>query len=400
MSLRQAWVDELRYESARWPLWRWDLNLRYLAKSLLHVPRPHAATDRDYWERWRRWMPAALERAPAETSVAAVGDLMWLRQGYADFLMPEVATLLRGAGALIGNLETPVDPTRPVKRWVYETLRYNAPSAYLDAVADLGLAAVVLSLGNNHALDQGAGGLARTRAEVRDRGFGCLGGAGALEEAVAVVSIGGARVACFATTFGLNHDQERAPVGVPVVAFGDARRATDWVAIERLIAIARAHQPDLIVAVPHWGFEYEYWPDAAMRAAAARLVELGVDAVLGSSPHVLQPVDVFSIDGWDARAPTQVSRGGPPRAAVVAYSLGNFASVMPTAACRIGGVLELGIERDGGAVSLLPRAFHPTFTLHGRRGNPLATATALLDGPALNRQAHHGLRTLPKRTHR
>lgn len=395
MSLRRRLLDELRYESARWPLWRWDLNLRYIAKSLLHVPAPLTAGDCVYWARWRTWMAAlARERDGCATTLAAIGDLMWLREGYADVLSPGVRAAIRRARGLIGNLETPIDPQAPVRRWVLETLRYNAPAEYLDPLVSLGLEAVALSLCNNHALDQGRDGLARTREVVRSRGLVCLGGAGARDEAIGVMELQGVRVAMLATTFGINHDQARAPAGVPVVPFGDRRRATDWALVDELVARARAHAPDVVVAVVHWGFEYEYWPDAALRAAAARLVERGVDLVIGSSPHVLQPVDVISVDGWDARAPTQVRRGGPPRAALVAYSLGNLATVMPTEACRVGGVLELGLRREGhGGISVLPLGLTPTTTILDG-DHPLAMRTVTLAERGL--ASAHPLRALPE----
>jgi hypothetical protein len=393
--LRRRLLDELRYESARWPLWRWDLNLRYIAKSLLHVPEPLAAEDRAYWQRWRGWMASLpREREGCVTTLAAIGDLMWLREGYGDFLSPGACAALRRARGLVANLETPIDPQAPVRRWVLETLHYNAPPAYLDPLAALELEAVALSLCNNHALDQGHAGLARTREVVLGRGFACLGGAGERAEAVGVTEVGGVRVAVLATTFGINHEQARAPAGVPIVGFGDRRRATDWRVVDELVALARAQSPDLIAAVPHWGFEYEYWPDAAMRAAAAGLVERGVDLVIGSSPHVLQPVDVISVDGWDPRAPTQVRRGGPPRAALVAYSLGNFATIMPTAACRIGGVLEIGLRReDHGGLSVLPLGLTPTTSIRGG-AHPLAMRTVTLAERGIS--SPHPLRVLPE----
>jgi hypothetical protein len=178
-----------------------------------------------------------------------------------------------------------------------------------------------------------------------------------------------------------------------LVSFGDRRLATDWAIVDELLALARASEPEVIVAVPHWGFEYEYWPDAALRAAAAGLIERGVDVIVGSSPHVLQPVEVVSVDGWDARAPMQVHRGGPARAAVIAYSLGNFATVMPTHACQTGGVLELGLHREpSGAISILPANFEPTISLRGG-SHPLAMRTCTLAERGLSND--HANRVLP-----
>jgi poly-gamma-glutamate synthesis protein (capsule biosynthesis protein) len=115
--------------------------------------------------------------------------------------------------------------------------------------------------------------------------------------------------------------------------------------VARLIEEARALRPDWIIALPHWGYEFEYWPDACMRADAHRLIGMGCDVLLGSSPHVLQPVEVVSVNGWDARAPTQIARQeGPPRPGIIAYSLGNLASILPTAGCQVGTLLGLRLS--------------------------------------------------------
>lgn len=366
--------EEVRYEAGRWPLWRWDQNLRYIAKSLAHRSEPsteadarHHARMADYLRR-RPW-PEAVAHHPVSRWMA-VGDLMWLRDGYADFLSAGLVERLEGADAIFANLETPVDPSRPVQRWVYETLHYNAPPSYLDAWRRISTPAPrVMSVVNNHAVDQGIAGLRATRREIEARpDMVCVGGADRLEDAVRLVVVGGERVAVVATTFGVNHleREPEAPAGVPVVGFGDPRVETDWGLVARLLDIARRHRPDQIVMMPHWGYEYEYWPDERMRADARRLVTMGFDVILGSSPHVLQPVEVFSVDGWDRSCPVQIERGGAPRPAVVAWSLGDFASVIPTVACQTGAVLSLrwGRSADGNR-TLADVSATPTVTMRG-----------------------------------
>lgn len=231
-------------------------------------------------------------------------------------------------------------------RYTYETLRYNAPPAYLDAWARAAPRSV-LSLCNNHALDQGLGGLRATRAAVRARGLGCIGGPEAEQEAVELLEVGGLRLACVGLTFGINGLARGAagPPGVPVLAFGDPRARTDWGQVGRLIDRARELNPHWLIALPHWGYEYEYWPCARMRADAHRLLALGVDLILGSSPHVLQPCEVASVNGWGPRAPTAITRpGASARPALVAYSLGNLASILPTAGCQVGALLGLRLD--------------------------------------------------------
>jgi poly-gamma-glutamate synthesis protein (capsule biosynthesis protein) len=382
VSLKRRLVDEVRYEVTRWPLWRWDQNLRYLAKSVLHRRDPATAADADHWRASRAYLASkAWAPGPGDVTLGAVGDLMWLRDGYDRFLSDEVAALLGAPDLLLGNLETPIDPSRPVQRRVYETLHYNAPPEYLDAIARARAGRqTVLSLCNNHALDQGLAGLEATRRLTLEAGFACAGGPGGLEHAVASSAAGPLRVRSFALTFGVNQDEEHTPDGVPIVTFGDPRAPTDWDLVDRLVAQARSQPHDLVACLAHWGYEYEYWPDAAMRRDAHELVRRGVDVVVGASPHVLQPVEVVSVDGWDPGCPAQVGRGGAPRAALIAYSLGNFASIMPTVACQVGALLTSRWRpRDGAPPELTGVRAHPTVCMRALGDSWLDTRVVTLD---------------------
>jgi poly-gamma-glutamate capsule biosynthesis protein CapA/YwtB (metallophosphatase superfamily) len=337
-----------RYEVERWPLWRLDRDLTYLTKHLAHVRRPATQAEIAYWRTNAAHLASALPRrvADSQTRLVAGGDMMWIRGGWADVLSPALRELVGGADLSLANLETPVEPRRPVPRYTYETPRYNAPPAYLDAWAGLP-GRHVLSLCNNHALDQGLAGLRATRRGVTARGMIAIGGADDEREAVQPVEAGGLRFVVLGLTFGINGLGRglAGPAGVPIAAFGDARAQTDWALVERLLARARSMAPDWIIALPHWGYEYEYWPDAAMRADAHRLIAMGADLILGSSPHVLQPVELVSINGHDPSAPAQITRdGGAARHGLIAYSLGDLASILPTRACQAAGMLSLELD--------------------------------------------------------
>ena len=380
------WATGARYEVARWPLWRWDQNVRYLTKSFLHRPDPATPEDAAYWAAQRAWQARRMVKTTTATRdawhLSAAGDLMWLRDGYESFLSPELARRMGRADLLVANLETPVDPQRPVKRWVYETLHYNAPPAYLDALAAARAGRpTALSVCNNHALDQGLDGLSATRQQVEARGIACVGGPQA-GDAVTHLRAGELSIAIVGLTFGVNGVAPGAPLpaGIPCAQFGDPRADRGWDRIAALLAQARAHDPDLLIVAPHWGYEYEYWPDAAMRADAHTLMSLGSDVILGTSPHVLQPVEVVSIDGWDATCPAQVTRGGPPRGGVIAYSLGNLATIMPTLPCTVGALLHGWWRRDArGIAQPVALAADPTLTGRAFGARWLDARTITLD---------------------
>ena len=97
-----------------------------------------------------------------------IGDLMCMKAqneasmkkfGKFDF-KPQFAackSLFADSDYVIGNLETPINPSRPTSEF---DIRFNSSLEYLEAVKDLGVNFV--SLANNHVLDQGLEGLAET----------------------------------------------------------------------------------------------------------------------------------------------------------------------------------------------------------------------------------------------
>lgn len=167
------------------------------------------------------------------------------------------------------NLEGPLTTRGPATedRFAFDPAR----AAWLRGRVD------VVSLANNHALDQGDEGRADT--------VHALDGAG-----VAAAFDG--------------HDAVRARLTVIARAFAPDDDLDGAVADALVRAVARAARPTLVSL--HWGHTGMLLPSAEQRRFAARLVDAGAVAVVGHGPHTLQAVE---------------RRGR----AVVAYSLGNFA---------------------------------------------------------------------------
>jgi poly-gamma-glutamate synthesis protein (capsule biosynthesis protein) len=371
---RSSWLgafhEHIRYERGAWPLWRLDRNVRYLVKSFVHRRTPWTEEDRQHLAAARAYMDAGTwrSRGARRLRLSVAGDLMWIRDNWRDAIAPSLRARIASADLAIANLETPIVPERRVPRLVYETLHYNASPELLDPWRAPPHA--IISLCNNHALDQGEDGLRRTREVVTGFGLAAVGGAD-VADAIAARHVAGVRVAAIGTTYGINH-ATTAPAGIPVVRFGDPEHEPDWTAIAALIARARAAGPDLVISCAHWGFEYEHWPAATQRAHAIKLVELGVDVIAGSSPHVLQPIELVSIDGRDAACPMQARRGGRPRFGVIAWSLGNFTTIMPTLACHVGALVELVLDDALDPIAI--RAI-PTLSRRGLGASVIGGAT-------------------------
>ena len=112
----------------------------------------------------------------------------------------------------------------------------------------------------------------------------------------------------------------------------------DTITIQQDIRKAMLVAPDFMIACIHWGKEYQRQENAAQQALAGFLFEQGVDAVIGSHPHVVQPVRFGRKDSCYTRP--------------VAYSLGNFISNQRNR-YRNGGII-FGLELEKTDANAIP----------------------------------------------
>ena len=220
---------------------------------------------------------------------------------------------------------------------------FNTPDALGTALRDVGFD--LLSTANNHCMDRGYDGLSRTLDVLDELGVAHTGTYRSEEErshgdGVVLADVGGIRVAFLAYTYGTN--------GIPVsrehpntVNLFTTDSMSDGVTLdtERLAAdleTARALEPDLVAVIMHWGVEYQRSPNDYQKAAADFLFEHGADLVLGSHPHVLQPMETRTLTNPD----------GTTRTGFVCWSLGNFISSQNDEYTDTTVVLNLELTKD------------------------------------------------------
>lgn len=227
---------------------------------------------------------------------------------------------IKRADVAIGNLEVTLGGP-PYRGYP----AFSAPDEFLYALQQTGFD--VLLTANNHCLDRGPKGLQRTLARLDSVGMAHAGTYvdAAQREATypLLIEKKGFRLAILNYTYGTNGLQPRPPHIVNYIDKEQMR--TDILKARRLC-------PDVIIACMHWGVEYRSLPEKAERELADWLLAQGVDHVIGSHPHVLQPVEVKR----DARTPARH---------VVAYSLGNFLSNMSQEKTDGGMLLKLELQR-------------------------------------------------------
>ena len=80
-----------------------------------------------------------------------------------------------------------------------------------------------------------------------------------------------------------------------------------------LTDIAKAKElADVVIVCPHWGTEYTFVPSSYQQKFAKQMTEAGADLIIGTHPHVIQPVE------W-----VRAENGNE---ALCFYSLGNYVS--------------------------------------------------------------------------
>jgi poly-gamma-glutamate capsule biosynthesis protein CapA/YwtB (metallophosphatase superfamily) len=276
----------------------------------------------------------------ASLDLRAVGDIMLgrhvehsVRARPAEWLLDRVAPLLTG-DVTVGNLESPFASNRRPE--------YRRPGPY-RLVADPSLVTRLapfnaLSLANNHALDAETRGLNESVALLAAHGIEPVGVNQQCDVQPTSESAGVQLLAYNAVSDPHDRPDEATRCG---------RRWLDDAAIAEVVDRHGASERPLVVLV-HWGREYAMEPTPEQRDWAERLVAAGADLILGTHPHVLQPVAV-------------VKAGG--RQGVVAYSLGNFVFDQRDRPETNGGVvLRAWLDARGvGAVAAAPIAME-----HGR----------------------------------
>lgn len=183
----------------------------------------------------------------------------------------------------IGNLEVTLGGP-PYKG--YPT--FSSPDALAEACRDAGFDILVTA--NNHAADRSSTGIVRTIRVLDSLGIN-HSGTWASDEArdtltPMMIDRNGISLALLNYTYGTNGIAVPPPA---IVAYIDTVRAVD-----DLRKAAEMGADKKIICV-HWGTEYDTLPSPLQKQIAEAFIRSGADIVIGSHPHVLQPM-VIDVD--------------------------------------------------------------------------------------------------------
>lgn len=177
--------------------------------------------------------------------------------------------------------------------------RFNSPDEIGDNMVDLGFNLV--SLANNHALDKDEAGILYSNEYWKGKNVITAGtySSSEMRDDIKVYEQNGIKYAFLAYTTSTNGLNVPAGKDYLINVYSDEQAKEDIDKIKDKV--------DVIIVSMHWGDEYVFEPTKSEKEIAQYLSSLGVNLIIGSHPHVIQPV-------------------GYVNDTLVIYSLGNFLS--------------------------------------------------------------------------
>jgi poly-gamma-glutamate synthesis protein (capsule biosynthesis protein) len=237
---------------------------------------------------------------PPRVSFCAVGDILLdrgtrsiIRQHGVDYPFENVAAFIRPFDLAYANLESPVSARGRSTGKIY---CFRADTNFFAGVEHAGFD--IIAIANNHTIDWGSTAFFDTKDIIERHGLVPVGACdSALEVQPVIVEKNGLRFAFIAN------------VGIPLrgVVWPLLRTGPGQADIGTITAAIRKIRPkvDFVIVGLHWGVEYQYQPMPENVTWAHQLIDAGADLVVGSHPHILQPVEVYN-------------------QRLILYSLGNF----------------------------------------------------------------------------
>ncbi len=271
--------------------------------------------------------------------MAVIGDIMCHNSQYKDahdsknntydfsYVFSDIKEYISSADIAIGNLET----TFAGKERGYSNYpRFNTPEQLATNLKDFGID--VVSTANNHCMDTNYTGLVSTLKYLDEAGISHTGTNETEEQQnqILVKDVNGVKIAFLSFTYGTNG------ITIPVDK-SFAVNLIDEDLILRQIKLAKEQNPDLICVSMHWGIEYQLKQNQEQEKLKDLLFNNGVDIILGSHPHVLQPMKNETITLDD----------GSTKDCFVIYSLGNFMSGQTKENTRSSVILNIDITKSG-----------------------------------------------------
>ena len=234
----------------------------------------------------------------------------------------------------IGNLEVTL-AGKPFKGYP----QFSSPDELAVACKNSGMDVLVTA--NNHSCDRKNKGIVRT-LDVLDSlkilHTGTFKDVNKREKNnLLVLSKEEIKVGLLNYTYGTNGLPFSAPVYVNLV---------DSVLIKKDVINAKNKDLDKLIVFVHWGYEYKDFPNSYQKKYNRFFQGLGVDVVIGSHPHVIQPM-VYSKEN--------------NHEFLTVFSLGNFVSNQRAERKDGGAMFRLSFQKTDNNIQISRKEYIPVW---------------------------------------
>lgn len=215
---------------------------------------------------------------------------------------------------------------------------FNSPQHLGYQLADMGFD--IVSIANNHMLDMTSNGLEDTIDFWNTIPEVTMIGGYENEEAYnepCVIEKNGISMALLAYTYATNGISPYASSPAVVPYLEEAQLVED---IRRVRDSA-----DMVIVSVHWGNENQFEPTSEQRRLAQVMCDEGVSVIIGTHPHVIQPVEWLENDAGNKT--------------LCIYSLGDLVAVMMKASNMLGGLCTFDIVKKGESITIENVLFTP-----------------------------------------
>ena len=253
-----------------------------------------------------------------------------------------VKKYIKNADLAMANLETTLCGDDVYAYSSYPT--FNTPDALADSLKNVGFD--LLSTINNHSFDMSSLGVERTLSTLKKKGFDTVGTREKKSDDEYVIeNVNGIKLGITAYSYGEIKNGTKYLNGIKVSdEKNDLMNVFDTSdvnkAFDTIYSTVKKYQDDtdMQIVIIHWGDEYSRTPSKFQTELAQKLCDAGIDIIIGSHPHVVQPVE--TIKSTDGKKET-----------LVVYSLGNYISNQRREVLSMytedGLMVDIDIEKKG-----------------------------------------------------
>lgn len=262
----------------------------------------------------------------SKITISAGGDLSASEMIFTEntqYLWDDVKDFYFDADIICANLEAPIVPERPpvgVPSMCLAAPKLNISPQMFDRFISGGRGVNFFSTANNHSLDQGEHGVISTLNFLDSKGYLHVGTARTKKEQndIPIIEIDGIKTAFLSYTYCLNGEDSIPGKEYLTNLIRLNKPEADISLIKEHVRIAKEKGADIVAAMLHWSIEFETYPIENVIDMGHRIMECGVDIILGGHAHVAQPMERYRFfDPYEKRQ----------KDGFIIYSLGELVSL-------------------------------------------------------------------------